>query len=345
MERTLSARELNRALLARQLLLERRDLNVANAVERIGGLQTQYAPSGYLALWSRVSGFARDDLTVALQRHSVVQGTMLRVTIHTVSARDYAPFVEGVRKARRAWWLRATRHAQDARAMAAIARRIRHLLSDGPRRKREIVETLRVDNATFGGAGLWIDLVRVPPSGTWNQRRADLYGLAADWVGPSTVTAADGMRLLVQRYLSAFGPASIKDIASWAGLPIRALSPALPALTLRRFRDERGAELIDLPRAPLPDPETPAPVRFLPWWDPTLLVHARRTLILPEEHRPKVFNVKTPHSVPVFLVDGEVAGTWRHEGGRITTEPFAALAGRARREVEEEAERLADFMN
>jgi len=165
-ERTLTTRELNRALLARQLLLERREMGVANAIERIGGLQTQYTPSGYLALWSRLAGFARDDLTVALQRHTVVQGTLLRVTIHTVSARDYAPFVEAVRSSRRTWWLRATRHAQSARSMALIAQRLGVLLSDGPRRKREIVEALGIDNTIFGGAGLWIDLVRVPPSGS-----------------------------------------------------------------------------------------------------------------------------------------------------------------------------------
>jgi Winged helix DNA-binding domain len=344
-ERTLTTRELNRALLARQLLLERREIGVANAVERIGGLQTQYAPSGYLALWSRLSGFARDDLTVALQRHTVVQATVLRVTIHTVSARDYAPFVEAVRTTRRTWWLRATRRAHDARSMARIAQRIRVLLSDGPRRKKEIVETLQLDNATFGGAGLWIDLVRVPPSGTWEQRRADLYGLAEDWIGRSKVTAAEGTQLLVQRYLAAFGPASSKDLAGWAGLSMGTLTPILKTMTLRRFRSETGAELIDLPRAPLPDADTPAPVRFLPWWEPALLVHARRALILPEEHRSKVFNVKTPHSVPVFLVDGRVAGTWRHEGGSVQTEPFTRLSAGVRREVRDEAERLAEFMN
>ena len=114
-------------------------------------------------------------------------------------------------------------------------------------------------------------------------------------------------------------------------------------MQLRRFRGEDGKELVDLPRAPLPDPDTPAPPRFLPVWDATLLVHARRTQILPEEHRAKVFNVKTPNSVNTFLVDGQVAGTWRYDRDRIRIEPFGRIARTAQRELDEEAERLAAF--
>ena len=118
---------------------------------------------------------------------------------------------------------------------------------------------------------------------------------------------------------------------------------ALEKLRLRRFRDEDGKELVDLPRAPLPDPDTPAPVRFLPAWDATLLTHARRTGILPEPYRPRVFDTKTPHSVGTFLVDGAVAGTWRPERNRIVTTAFARLSRDVKREVDEEAERLAAF--
>ena len=127
------------------------------------------------------------------------------------------------------------------------------------------------------------------------------------------------------------------------GLNVATIRPALDRLSLRRFRDELGKELVDLPRAPLPDPETPAPVRFLPVWDATLLVHARRTGILPEQHRARIFNVKNPQSVNTFLVDGQVAGTWRHEQGRIELEPFGRLSKQARAELNEEAERLAAF--
>ncbi|TMB60423.1 MAG: winged helix DNA-binding domain-containing protein [Chloroflexi bacterium] len=114
-------------------------------------------------------------------------------------------------------------------------------------------------------------------------------------------------------------------------------------MSLRHFRDEKGKELIDVPRAPLPDANTPAPVRFLPTWDATLLVHARRTQILPERYRPMVFNTRTPHSVPTFLIDGAVAGTWRVEGGRVELKPFEPIPKSMRREVDEEAQRLAAF--
>jgi len=186
--------------------------------------------------------------------------------------------------------------------------------------------------------------VRVPPSGTWERRRADLFALADEWLGgPSDATPEGGRELLVRRYLSGFGPARPREIADWAGLPPADVEAVLPRLGPRRFRDEQGKELVDLPRAPLPDPDTPAPVRFLPTWDATLLVHARRTGILPEEHRPKIFSTKTPQSVSTFLVDGAVAGTWRPGRGGIAVEPFERLSAAVRRELAEETERLAAF--
>jgi hypothetical protein len=135
----------------------------------------------------------------------------------------------------------------------------------------------------------------------------------------------------------------LQDAAGWAGVPPSALEPAVESMTLRRFRDERGRELLDLPGAPLPDPDTPAPVRFLPTWDATLLIHTRRTLIMPEAYRPLVFSTKTPQSVPTFLIDGAVAGTWKYEGGKISLNPFEKLDRATRIELEEEAGRLAAF--
>ena len=149
--------------------------------------------------------------------------------------------------------------------------------------------------------------------------------------------------MLVRRYLQGFGPARPAEIADWASLDVKTTRQVLERLELRRFRDEQGQELVDLPRLPLPDEDTPAPVRFLPVWDATLLVHARRTQILPEHHRPRIFNVRTPHSVNTFLVDGQVAGTWRYDKGRVKVEPFGRLAKGGRAELDEEAERLAAF--
>ena len=342
-ERTLTQRALNRALLARQLLLERVTAPIPRALERVCGLQTQYAPSAYVGLWSRLEGFSRGGLTRALERRRVVQATLLRVTIHVVSSGDYWPFTEAIRLERRRWWLKAARRVAVERDVMAAVARARELLADGPRRREDLVKELGIDSTMWNGVGLWLDLVRVPPSGTWDQRSANLYGLAEDWLGPSDATTEEGLDLLVRRYLGAFGPASRKDMASFTGLSATTLAPVFERLSLRRFRDEDGAELLDLPRAPLPDPETPAPVRFLPTWDATLLVHARRSQILPEGHRPRVFDTKTPHSVPTFTVDGQVAGTWRVEHGRVWVEPFQRLPRTVRREVDDEAEWLTAF--
>jgi Winged helix DNA-binding domain len=342
--RTLTERELNRALLARQLLLERPKLPLPRAVERVGGLQTQYAPSAYIGLWSRLVGFERDDLTRALERRTVVQGTLMRATIHLVSARDYPLLAEGVRESRRESWVQYHRGRADARNVIGAARRARSFLAGGPRRRSELVEHLDADSATWNGVGLWLDLVRVPPSGTWEQRRADLYAAADDWLDPRDATLEQGLDHLVRRYLGGFGPGSLKDAANWAGVPVPLLAPAVERLRLRRFRDESGGELLDLPRAPLPDADTPAPVRFLPTWDATLLAHARRTQILPERYRPLVFNTKTPHSMETFLVDGRVAGTWKFKRGRVQLEPFERLGREVRRELADEGERLADFL-
>jgi len=201
-----------------------------------------------------------------------------------------------------------------------------------------------VDATTWNGLGLWVDLVRVPPSGTWERRRADLFALAEDWLGPWEPDEGRGLDHLVRRYLGAFGPASLRDLASWSGLPPAAFERTVEAMRLRRFSDERGEELLDLPRAPLPPAGTRAPVRLIGTWDAILLAHARRAQILPARDRGRVFDAKTPHSFPTFLVDGRVAGTWSEEGGRVRLQPFEPLARSVRRELATEAERLEAFL-
>ena len=340
--RTLTRRELNRALLARQLLLAPGELPLPAALERVAGIQAQYAPSMYVGLWSRLAGFDRAALTAALERRDVVQGTLMRSTIHLVSRADYWPFALATRAARRERWLRSVRDAPSAAAMAGAARTLRRRLAqEGPLRRADIEQLLGKTRAH--GIGLWLDMVRVPPAGTWERRRADVYAAAEDWIGPPEMTPRAATQHLVRRYLEGFGPASAKDVASFTGLTATALKPALAALGLRRFGSEDGDELLDVADGPLPGPETPAPPRFLPTWDATLLVHARRTGLLPEEHRPKLFSIKTPHSFPTFLVDGAVVGKWRHERGRIELEPFGRLDAATRRALDAEAERLAEF--
>ncbi|MGI8804811.1 MAG: winged helix DNA-binding domain-containing protein [Thermoleophilaceae bacterium] len=343
-ERTLTQRELNRALLARQLLLERARLSVPKALERVGGIQAQYAPSMYIGLGSRLEGFDCQQLTGALERRAVVQGTLLRATIHVVSAGDWWRFAAAVRGERRERWLRYQRGEPTAGEMAAAAKRVRPRLADGSLPRAELQELVGKGSRGTNGIGLWLDLVRIPPSGTWERRRADLYADAERWLGPAPeISEADARVELVRSYLRGFGPASRAEIADWAGLGIGHVAPALERLQLRRFRAEDGEELLDLPRAPLPDPETPAPPRFLPTWDATLLAHARRTQILPERHRPRVFHTKVPQSVATFLVDGAVAGTWRYDKDRVRLEPFERLTRATRNALDEEAERLAEL--
>ena len=342
-EPLLSTRALNRALLARQLLLERSSLSITEAIEQVGGLQTQYAPSGYVGLWTRLASFGRSSLTEALEDRSVIQATLMRVTIHLVSRREYWRYALGVRSARRESWRRtfgrgggATGEAGMERAAAAL----RASLADGPRSVKELGSLAK---GFVGTHGLWVDLVRVPPAGTWDHRRADRLALAEDWVGPPDSTEEDGLRHLVEAYLRAFGPATWADIASWAGLATTTARTAGAALDLRRFRDETGRELVDLRDGPLPAPETPAPVRFLPHWDANLLVHARRTAVLPEPFRPRVFSTKNPFSVGTYLIDGSVAGAWSLRDGRIELDPFLDPTASARKEVERERQALEAF--
>ena len=339
-ERTLTGRHLNRALLERQLLLERANLSIPEAIEQIGGLQTQYAPSGYVGLWSRLAGFRRDDLTAALEEKTVVQATLMRTTIHMVSRREFWLYAMGVRRARRDWALRLPGPAGDETELIEAARRMREALADGPRTVKELGE---LGAGFVGNLGLWVDLVRVPPSGTWERRRADRLGLAEDWIGPPDASEEDGLEHITRAYLRAFGPAPWRDIASWAGIPVGDAKRGGERLALSRYLDEDGRELLDLEGSPIPDPDTPAPIRFLPHWEAALLVHARRTGLLPEEHRPKVFSTKNPFSVGTYLVDGAVAGAWSLKDGRIVLDPYQPLKAGDQRAVEQEGEALEAF--
>ena len=345
-ERVLTTRELNRSLLSRQLLIERSRLPLTRALEQVAGLQTQYAPSAYIRLWSSLESFGLADLTRALERKRAVQATLMRSTIHVVSARDYWLFSAGVGPSREEWWLRANRKQAGADVdLAAIGEQLRSELAGRTWHRRELDAVLRAHGGNVWN-GAWVELVRVPPSGTWERRRADLFRLASDWIARAELTEEQGVGHLLRRYLQGFGPARILDAADWAGVPTAKMRAATEPLRLRAFRDEEGRELVDLPRAPLPG-HVPAPARFLPTWDATLLVHARRTQILPEEYRGEIFSTKTPHSFATFLVDGAVAGMWRVERAKqkatLFLEPFAPLPRAAERELRDEAERLVRF--
>ena len=333
---TLSTRALNRALLARQLLLERADLSIPAALDQIAGIQNQYAPSGYIGLWSRLAAFERHHLTAALEKGEVVQGTTIRGTIHLVTPEFFHLSNAAVKEERTSWWFRATRR-QDQAEMQRVASEIEAALKDGPKPRTQLMKDLGIDSPTWNGATNFLDLIRVPPSGTWEKRRADLYGLQP----AHTIDPATARQQMVARYLQAFGPVTAADAAKFLGLPPPQVKSLLAPYLTQRGPNE--VELFDVGDGLLPDPETPAPPRFLPVWEASLLVHARRTEILPERYRSLIFNTKTPHSHNTFLIDGQVAGTWKFEAGDIVIDPFARLDRKAALELDQERERLRAF--
>jgi hypothetical protein len=341
--RVLGARDLNRAVLARQGLLERSRTPLPRMLERMGCLQAQYAPSMYLGLWSRLADFDFGALTRALERRSVVQATLMRSTIHLVSRADYWRLAVATAPSRRQQYERARALAMPAAEREAAIARLDEALAGGPLSRRE-VEAL-VGKPAARAANTFLHLVRVPPSGTWERRAADLWGRAEAWVGPPALDG-DPVVALVRRYLTGFGPATRQEIANWCGMRVGDVAPALDALELRRFAAEDDAELLDLPRLPLPGGDTPAPVRLLPTWDATLLTHARRAEILREADRERIFSARNPHSHPTVLVDGTVEGSWRiGDGGRIAVDLWRALSDAERAQLDAEVAALEAYLD
>jgi hypothetical protein len=339
-ERVLTVRELNRALLSRQLLLERKRLGPSAALERVGPLHAQGVESTYVNLWSRIAGFRRELLTRALGRGTVVRSRPMRATLHLTSARDYRLFHGAIRAGRAEWWQRTTKHRYDE-STTARAEQILRKAGRTPRPFAELVEAVGGDRFLANLAAIGLGVMTVAPAGTWGYHGVEDYVVGeppADW--------ADGMRRLVRTYFAAFGPATVEDLCFWASLGKSSVKPFLDELELRRFRDEKGRLLFDLPRAPLPSAETPAPPRFLLRWDNLYLGHAsgERDRIVPPPFRKKVYTVNTVMPA-TFLVDGFVAGTWRYERGGVRIEPWRRLTKAELAELEGESERLADFMS
>lgn len=338
--RELTLRELNRATLARQLLLERVKLDVAPAVERVCALQGQWSPSPYIGLWTRLEGFERDAFTRALERKRIVKATLMRITLHVVSARDFLALAPVWIAQRREEF---TRTGVDPDALAAS---LRAAFADGPRTHSELHAELP-DIYAWRVRSL-VPLVHVPPSGTWRHHGPTPMLEAERWLGAECGTPAAGAALLVERYLSAFGPASQTDLLRFAGLRVKDVKPGLDALEPRlvRYGGPDGRTLLDLEGAPLPDADTPAPVRLLPKWDSTILAFDRRERILPPGYAKTVIK-KNGDVVPTFLVDGLVAGQWEVERKRgesaVVLTAYARVPRAYRCELEEEAERLVHW--
>jgi DNA glycosylase AlkZ-like len=338
-KRILTLRELNRALLERQLLLERHKLEVQHAVERLCALQAQYSLSPYVALWSRLTGFRKEQLTRALEQRKVVKSTLFRITLHMTSARDYPYYAAAFLPAAQEMTPRMTRELLDelsSKVYAAAQKPVTH----------EQIEELAAEQM----GGRWrtrtlAPLLHIPPSGTWRFWGRPELLVMQEWLEVDLPPRVEGARRIVERYLAAFGPATQQDLLRFAGVRVGDLRPGLERLDLRNFRDERGRLLLDLPGAPLPDGETPAPVRFLPKWDSALLAYAppERTRILPEKFRSTVIR-KNGDVLPTVLVDGFVAATWNIDAKRnLGLDPLRRLTKAERAEIDEEGERLVDF--
>jgi hypothetical protein len=339
---TISERRLRLALLARQGLLERSADPIPVVLSRTAGLQSQYAPSAYIGLWSRIEGFRRHELTAALESRSVVQGTMVRGTLHIVAAEDYWPINLAVRDVRRAWCLGSKRSLRNDFLVAA-ATRIRFELAEsgGTLPHRRLVAAVGKELAPY--VGLWIDLVRAPPSGTWARRQANLYAAATDWVGPEPeMSLGEARDHLVRHYLSGFGPASYSEIASFCAMNVGSIRAAVDRVATRSFVAEDGTALFDLDGLPVPDDADPPP-RFLGTWEALLLAHARRSQVLIEGDRRKIFRTTLPHSLPTFLIDGQVAGTWKYADGRVVLDEWRPVPARWREQLDVEVAGLADL--
>ena len=337
-ERVLTVRELNRATLARQLLLERKRLSPTAVIERLVGVQAQWPPSPYIGIWTRTTSFRREALERELARRSVVKATVMRQTLHLVTPRDYALFRAAMSETNFPW--------ESAQAKR-LAPSLRALAEAGPIKIADGLELLEREHGLSGiearrawrGARIRAHLLHHHETALW---RARPEGRFVAFDEPEPVDPTEARAEMLRRYLAAFGPASRRDIVQWSMMHVPEIGRALDRLELRRFRDEQGRELVDVPRAPLPDAETPAPVRFLPKWDNVLLAFADRTRILPEQYRKAVIRMNGDVA-QTFLVDGFVAGTWRVDDGRVELEPFQALPRAVRRKLDDEAERLQAF--
>ncbi|ADB48722.1 winged helix DNA-binding domain-containing protein [Conexibacter woesei] len=356
--RTITDRELTLSLLARQLLLERRRLPAAEAVRRLVALQAQYSPSPYIALHARVEGFAIADLERALRRGTVVKSTLMRGTLHLVHAAAYPAYASAWRfQARR--MLAPRERALDGGAPALVAALADFLRE--PRTTDEIralVRELTDGRLSDGSEGLdfargSLPLVHVPPSGLWRQHgKFSLVRWETSGRGRAAVPEdpAAGTVALVRDYLAAFGPSTREDLAAFTWLRFHQLDPALSALEpLRRLTDARGRELLDLPRAPLPREDVATPVRFLAKWDAAIISHRDRTRIVPPGFAQQVYAARNGEVAPTFLVDGQVAGTWRdrEEDGEAVLEARSLIGGSGSLppDFEQEAERLLALLH
>jgi len=345
----LSRRALNRALLARQMLLHRWELSAFEAIEKLAGMQAQSPQAPYVGLWSRLADFDPTELSQLLLDRRVVRVPVMRATVHLVTAQDclsMRPLVQAVLE-------RSFGGTAFARNIAGIERgaffaAARALLEEKPRTRPELGQLLQErwpdrDALSMACAiSALVPAVQVPPRGLWRESGQPTWTTTEKWL-LQELDPNPSLDALVLRYLAAFGPASVSDIQTWCGLTrldvvVECLRPQLCT-----FRDMQGRELFDLPDAPRPDPDTPAPPRFLPEYDNLLLSHTDRTRVIADPHRSLVF------TKGAFLVDGFVCGVWKvvrkRRAATLQIDPFQSLGERDAQELSEEGMRLLAFLS
>lgn len=349
----LDARALNRATLARQLLLDRADVPVLDAVAQLGGLQAQEPQEPFTGLWSRLRAFDPAALDALLTGRGVVRTHLMRRTVHLVTADDALAWRSRHDPMLRQRVMGVYRRELDGVDLGELAAAGRAVLADGePRSMPEVARVLADRWPAVGTRALGemvmaalVPVVQLPPRGLWRVKSGVRNTALARWLGreadPPAPEGTDPVgEQLVRRYLAAFGPAASADLRAWCGLAGLPAAVAAVRGELVTFRDARGRELLDLPDAPRPDPGTPAPVRFLPAFDNAILGYHERGRIIDDAHRGL-----SVAGARVVLVDGRVAATWTADAGTVTVTPLRALSRAERTAVTEEGRALSSFLS
>ena len=351
-ERVLTLRELNRATLARQMLLNREDASALAAVERVLGLQAQVTSPPYVGLWTRLENFRREELTRLMLERRVVRATLMRATLQLMTADDYLLLRPALQPALTSSMRSIAGKRLDGVDIDRLVGAAKEFFEEEPRTFADLrplldeLEPERDQSALAYAVRAQLPLVQVPSGGVWGYSGKAPYTTPERWLG-GPPSGSEDPRSLVLRYLAAFGPATARDVQAWSGRtqlkqPVEEIKPEL-----RVFRDESGNDLLDLPDAPLPDGDTPVPPRFVPDYDNLVLSHVDRRRVISDEHRKKVF-LSAARVRATFLIDGFVRGAWKVERARKTAtlliEPFEPLSRNHRDTLSEEGEHLVRFL-
>jgi hypothetical protein len=349
-DRILTLRELNRTILARQMLLSRDSGAATEAVSRLVGLQAQSAMAPFVGLWTRVEGLSREEVAGLIEDKIIIKATMMRGTLHLVTAADYLEFRSTLQPVLDAALAGILKGRADDLDVPKLLKAAKPFLEESPRSFAELTKMAeKLLPGTDPGAMRYavrmrLPLVQVPVAKAWSFPGNPKYALAESWLGKA-VPPGDRFKVLVLRYLSAFGPASAADLQTWSGLGKERMEALRPEL--KTYRDEKGKELFDHPDLDIEGPDQAAPERFLPEYDNLLLSHANRTRVIADVHRSKVY-IPVLRVRSTILVDGFVAGTWKVEKSKgaatLVIEPFGTLSRSSRKSLAEEGEKLVRFV-